>query len=228
MSRPNIDEILRQTLEDRRLTRGEKRALGEVLKEKELSDSDYAFLRSRAFDIAKEAINHPEAKEVLDWLEDVSKLLTPKEEANSGTLAKSFFSPSDTCPNQIIGLIKSASRNLDICVFTITDNRLSREIIDAHDRGVAVRIITDNNKAEDRGSDVDELEAKGIPLRVDNTRHHMHHKFAIFDDAIVLTGSYNWTRSAALNNEENFTISDDRRFLKAFRSEFETLWKKFG
>ncbi|MDF1666911.1 MAG: phospholipase D-like domain-containing protein [Planctomycetota bacterium] len=228
MSRPDIDEILRQTLEDRRLTRGEKRALGEVLKEKELSDSDYAFLRSRAFDIAKEAINHPEAKEVLDWLEDVSKLLTPKEEANSGTLAKSFFSPSDTCPNQIIGLIKSASRSLDICVFTITDNRLSREIIAANERGVNVRVITDNNKAEDRGSDVEELEYKGVNLRVDNTRHHMHHKFAIFDDSIVLTGSYNWTRSAALNNEENFTISDDRRFLKAFRTEFETLWKKFA
>lgn len=228
MSRPDIDEFLRQTLEDRRLTRGEKRALGEVLKEKELSDSDYSFLRSRAFDIAKESIDHPGAKEVLEWLEDVAKLLTPKEEANSGTLAKSFFSPSDTCPNQIIGLIKSASRSLDICVFTITDNRLSREIMAAHDRGVNVRIITDNNKAEDRGSDVDEMEAYGINLRVDNTRHHMHHKFAIFDDSIILTGSYNWTRSAALNNEENFTISDDRRFLKAFRGEFEKLWKKFG
>lgn len=228
MSRTDIDEFLRQTLDDRRLTRGEKRALGEVLKEKELSDSDYAFLRSRAFDIAKEAIDHPGAKEVLDWLEDVSKLLTPKEEANSATLAKSFFSPSDTCPNKIIGLINSTSRSLDICVFTITDNRLSRAIKDAFNRGVNVRIITDNDKAHDRGSDVEELEFEGINLRVDNTDHHMHHKFAIFDDSIVLTGSYNWTRSAALNNEENFTISDDRRFLKAFRGEFESLWKKFA
>lgn len=228
MNRQQIDEILKQTLDDRRLTRGEKKALGAVLKEKDLSDQDYAFLRSQAFDIARAEIDHPDARAVLDWLEDVSKLLTPREEANSGTIAESHFSPSDNCPNRIMGLIRGAGRRIDICVFTITDNRLSGAIMDAHNRGVQVRIITDNDKAHDRGSDVDELERSGIALRVDNTDHHMHHKFALFDDAVLLTGSYNWTRSAALNNEENFVISDDRRLIKAFTNEFNSLWAKFG
>ena len=37
----------------------------------------------------------------------------------------------------------------------------------------------------------------GVAVRIDRSEHHMHHKFALFDDAILATGSYNWTRSAA-------------------------------
>ena len=55
----------------------------------------------------------------------------------------------------------------------------------------------------------------------------MHHKFAIFDKGVILTGIYNWTRGAASNNEENLILSNDRRLLTAFRGEFERLWKLF-
>ena len=53
----------------------------------------------------------------------------------------------------------------------------------------------------------------------------MHHKFALADCAVLLTGSYNWTRSAASSNEENFLITGDRRFVDAFARQFEKLWK---
>ena len=51
---------------------------------------------------------------------------------------------------------------------------------------------------------VDVLEQQGLPIRVDRSDYHMHHKYAVFDGKLLLTGSYNWTRSAARNNEENF------------------------
>ena len=54
----------------------------------------------------------------------------------------------------------------------------------------------------------------------------MHHKFAIFDNKTLLTGSYNWTRSAARNNEENFIVTADRLLVQRFDSEFEQLWQK--
>jgi cardiolipin hydrolase len=55
----------------------------------------------------------------------------------------------------------------------------------------------------------------------------MHHKFAIFDRTYLVTGSYNWTRSAASYNEENIVVSDDRRLVSAFSGTFEKLWEKF-
>jgi phosphatidylserine/phosphatidylglycerophosphate/cardiolipin synthase-like enzyme len=53
----------------------------------------------------------------------------------------------------------------------------------------------------------------------------MHHKFAIFDDSALLTGSYNWTRGAARFNNENFIVTTDRRLIHPFSQTFERLWQ---
>jgi phosphatidylserine/phosphatidylglycerophosphate/cardiolipin synthase-like enzyme len=109
-------------------------------------------------------------------------------------------------------------------VFTITDDSIKDAIVAAHRRKVSIRIISDNEKAEDLGSDIDQLARIGIPVRVDQSEYHMHHKYAIFDRSRLLTGSYNWTRSAANCNEENFIITSDAVLLKSFRTSFEQLW----
>lgn len=54
----------------------------------------------------------------------------------------------------------------------------------------------------------------------------MHHKFAIIDNEAVLTGSYNWTRSAANYNHENILITHDRDTVLAYCQEFDKLWKE--
>jgi cardiolipin hydrolase len=98
-------------------------------------------------------------------------------------------------------LLAEAAGRVDICVFTITDDRVADQILAAHRRGVAVRIISDDEKAFDEGSDIDRLRHAGVPVRVDSSVHHMHHKFALFDGRRLLTGSYNWTRAAARDNQ---------------------------
>jgi len=56
---------------------------------------------------------------------------------------------------------------------------------------------------------------------------HMHHKFAIMDETL-LTGSYNWTRSAAQRNYENILVTEERGLLREFTKEFDQLWSKFA
>jgi len=56
----------------------------------------------------------------------------------------------------------------------------------------------------------------------------MHHKYAVFDEKTTLTGSYNWTRSAAEYNEENIVITADSRITRQFLNEFEKLWKSLS
>jgi phosphatidylserine/phosphatidylglycerophosphate/cardiolipin synthase-like enzyme len=56
----------------------------------------------------------------------------------------------------------------------------------------------------------------------------MHHKFAIFDGIYLVTGSYNWTRTAASFNEENIVVSSDRRLIGDFRKTFESLWARYA
>ncbi len=135
-----------------------------------------------------------------------------------------YFSPGEDCVNHIIDLIKEAYNHLDICVFTISDDRITRAIVDAMKNGVEVRIISDNFKVEDTGSDIEDLSRVGIPVKLDTTDNHMHHKFCVVDKKILLTGSYNWTRSAALYNQENVISTDDELVVEKFLSEFEKLW----
>lgn len=227
MKPDEIDKILSETLEDRRLTRTEKRALGQVFEDIDLEQDGRAFWRHRAFAIARNEIRHPDAKEVLDWLEAVIKVLQPRTDEPRDSDVSVYFSPGDACLNAISRLLHDARKSVDICVFTITDDRLARAIIAAHERGVKVRIITDNDKSNDLGSDARRLAKAGISVRTDRSEHHMHHKYAVFDQAAMLTGSYNWTRSAAMNNRENLMVSRDPRLVRKFTQDFEELWYEF-
>ena len=135
-----------------------------------------------------------------------------------------FFSPGDDCLNAIVESIATTEKTLKICVFTISDDRISEAILAAHRRGISIKIITDNNKLHDTGSDIRELAAKGLEVRIDKTRSHMHHKFALFDEVRVLTGSYNWTRSAAMFNHENILVTDNLSIVQDYSREFDRLW----
>lgn len=220
-----LDRILRHTLSDLRVSRGEKRVLKKVIEEMGLDRQQLSKLRHQAFEIARSEVISPNAGGVLDWLEDIVKILQehPDEKAIK---SEAHFSPGNKCGERIASLFVTARRTVDVCVFTITDDRISDAILDAHNRGVAIRIVTDNDKAEDIGSDVARLSRQGVPVRVDRTENHMHHKFAIFDQQRILTGSYNWTRSAAKYNEENFIISNNQDLLRDFSTAFERLWER--
>jgi phosphatidylserine/phosphatidylglycerophosphate/cardiolipin synthase-like enzyme len=221
------ESMLRQTADDANLSGGERAALREHLKEAALNEQARGVLRSKAFEIALERIYAHPPQDVLEWLEDVNKLLLPPTGNSDEHFTEARFSPGDACVTRIVGDLKSCASTADICVFTITDDRISEAIVDAHKRGVKVRIITDNDKAHDEGSDVYKLAAAGISVRADNSPIHMHHKFALFDKSILLTGSYNWTLGAARNNHENLVASNDGKLLLAFHQEFDRLWNLF-
>jgi mitochondrial cardiolipin hydrolase len=224
-----IDELLARTLDDRRLSRTERRTLADHLEGVGASEADLAICRSRAFAAARAATADPAGRDLLDWLEEVLKALQSRAEADpSAPPPSAFFSPGDACARQIGLLLARARRAADICVFTITDDRISAAILDAHRRGVAVRIVSDDEKALDEGSDIPRFRAAGLPVRLDRSPFHMHHKFALFDGALLLTGSYNWTRGAARDNQENFITTPDRRLISAFAATFERLWQSLG
>ena len=225
MTDTSLRQMLAQTLDDYRLSRNERRALRDNLEDFIRDEASQRKCHQTAFELARGEIDAVNSNAVLEWLEDVSRVIRQAAAPeDTQTDVDVIFSPGDHCWQRIAGLLKSARQTVDICVFTITDDRITSAILDAYSRKVAVRIITDNDKAFDRGSDVERLARAGVDVCVDRTSHHMHHKFAIFDRKRLLTGSYNWTRSAATGNHENLIITDDDRMVTAFQAEFESLW----
>ncbi|WP_250656007.1 phospholipase D-like domain-containing protein [Alkalimarinus coralli] len=227
MRHKDLEAQLRETLEDIKLSSDEKVELRKLAPS--LSKDERRFLRNKGFDLARASIDADASQtfKVLKWLEQVVKTL------DSGALenaveSSAHFSPGDECRRKIIDLCHQAKQSIDICVFTISDDSLSEAIYKAHQRGIKVRIITDNDKSDDLGSDVDDLAAKGVNIRMDQSPNHMHHKFAVFDQAILLNGSFNWTRSASRYNQENVVVSGEVAIVDAFQRKFEALWSLFG
>ncbi len=227
MTPQQMRAILEQSLADRRLSRAEKSVLSQHLDEADADAEQLALFRRQAFSLAREAIDATNGTMIVEWLEEIAKVLHPTTGQEQEHMTEAWFSPHDDCPQRIRTLLAQAKRTVDICVFTITDDRLTSSVLEAHGRGVRVRIITDNDKAADLGSDADRFLQAGIELRVDRTAYHMHHKFAVFDGKILLNGSYNWTRGAAANNEENFVVTNNSHLVAIFSKTFEELWQQF-
>jgi phosphatidylserine/phosphatidylglycerophosphate/cardiolipin synthase-like enzyme len=224
MDAEQLESALRISLQDYQLTRGEKSAIRQLIDDGQLTPHELSVCRNAAFRLASEAIDAVKIPQVLEWLEDVTKLLQKPAQQETSEVNEAWFSPGDGCVQRIRSLLNQCRTSADICVFTITDDRIATALEEAHRRGIAIRIITDNDKSLDAGSDVERLADLGIPLRIDRTEYHMHHKFAIFDGSILLNGSYNWTRSAANQNEENIIVTSNRKLIGEFSKAFEQLW----
>ncbi|HEX8425595.1 phospholipase D-like domain-containing protein [Hymenobacter sp.] len=214
---------------DSTLSVEEARQLRQRLAEHGQHGTDLHDLRHELFALARSRFNSFQDKAVVEWLEAASALLLPPAVPPARpTRAEVHFSPGTECVAAIQRFIGQAARQLDICVFTVADDRLTNALLSAHRRGVLVRLLTDNDKLLDRGSDVHQLFEAGIPVRTDRTDYHMHHKFAIADKRTILTGSYNWTRSAAEHNLENLLITDEHATVQPFVREFERLWPQMS
>ncbi len=222
----DFEDILERTLADRRISRSERRALGVVVDDEHLDAHALATFRNAAFALVRSRMHDPRDGELAEWLYDVLGLLTPRPQGE--IRAEALFSPGDDCVKRLIGLIEVARKTVDVCVYTITDDRIAEALLAAHRRSVTLRILSDIAKTQDPGSDVVRLARSGIAVAIDTPEKLMHHKFAVVDDRLVATGSYNWTRAAAEANDENLVISGDPRLVRAFGNEFERLWGKYG
>lgn len=231
MNPADLDDLLRRTFADHTLSGSERQTLLGWVQAHIKTDAHRGTARSRAFTLARDSARDESTRKVLTWLEEVLKVVDPVSAPSESTASGeslALFSPGDACLGQIVHRFAAARRTVDICVFTITDDRITRALLDAHRRGVRIRVITDNEKAFDAGSDIERIAEAKVPVRVDRTPYHMHHKFAIFDGVRLLNGSYNWTRGAAEQNAENIIETGEPRLVSAFSRQFETLWAELS
>jgi mitochondrial cardiolipin hydrolase len=225
-----MDEMLRffdAALADNRLTRTEVNALRQCLEEADPDFDDLNVLRAKLFGLVGEKLSATNYRDLFAWLEEALKLLMRQlKPSGAETVSACCFSPGVDCRDAIVTRIRRARRLIRICVFTISDDVISREIQAAYERGVSVAIVTDNDKTADLGSDVARLANAGISVFIDRTSNHMHHKFAVIDHQWVLSGSFNWTRSATAYNHENLIVTNDKGLVVAFDDAFERLLKE--
>lgn len=222
----SLELAFKKSFEDKFFSKAERDALRQQYVAAKLDQQSRDVLRSKLYAMARAVSKDQDTTFAFEWLEAATRVLEEKIEPSKMSGSTVFFSPGDYCLNAITSQIQSAKKTLDVCVFTISDDRISDALVDRHKNRVKVRILTDNEKLMDLGSDIERLVKAGIPVRVDRTEAHMHHKFVVVDGQSVLTGSYNWTRSAAQVNQENIMITQEASVVQTYAREFERMWGK--
>ncbi len=124
------------------------------------------------------------------------------------------FTPWDDAEGALLRAVAAAKKTIYVQSFIFTSRTLGRALIAAHQRGVAVLVLTDREMlAKGDNSQIPRLVEAGIPVWLEVRYQSAHNKIMLIDPEephpIVVTGSYNFTFSAQARNAENLLLLRD-------------------
>ncbi|MBL7161513.1 MAG: hypothetical protein ISS57_02830 [Anaerolineales bacterium] len=137
-------------------------------------------------------------------------------------------------PEKLIELIDSAQQTIHIASFEFNLTPVAEALIRAHERGVDVRWVTDDEHGleadeEDDHGQFEMLEDAGIEIKDDQRSALMHNKFWIFDGHTLWTGSTNITQNGNFRNNNNVIVIQSTRLAEIYEREFQEMWSgEFG
>ncbi|MBI1319102.1 MAG: hypothetical protein GC168_09155 [Candidatus Hydrogenedens sp.] len=123
-----------------------------------------------------------------------------------GARIENYFAPEDRVENEIITEIAAADSRIDFMVFSFTSEPIAEAMLARMVYGAHVRGIFEAAQAGSEYSRDEWLAGRGAEIYIDQNEAMMHHKVIIVDATTVVTGSYNLSRAANTENDENVLI----------------------
>lgn len=136
------------------------------------------------------------------------------------------FTPNKRCQSHIVDHINDAKKSIRLQAYSFTDKVIANALVDAHKRGVDVKLILDKSNANDGRSAKDIVISAGIPVRFDYPTGIAHNKVIIIDEANLITGSYNFSENAYKNNTENLLILVNPDLCKSYIENWNIRYNK--
>jgi len=137
-----------------------------------------------------------------------------------------YFSRVDDPQGAIKKSLQQTQTSALVALYYLTDRELAEELVAAERRGVQVKVYLDKSQAGHPHSQARYLAQEGVPVRISSNRRLMHNKFAVLDDVVVLTGSYNWTKAARKDNDENLLWINQSEIAAQYRKRFLEMWRE--
>lgn len=132
-----------------------------------------------------------------------------------------YFSPKDKSNALIVDAINQAQTQVRFMAFSYTDDAIGQAMIAAHARGLSVAGVMERQNVKGTGSEFAILEDGGVDILADGNCYILHHKTIIIDDDVVITGSYNFTKSAEQSNDENLLIIRSPQLAAQYLAEYD-------
>ena len=135
-----------------------------------------------------------------------------------------YFAPEDGVAPRVVELIEDAQQSVAFLAFALTSEEIAGALEGKVAEGLEVRGVMDAGQSGNLGSRYLELLEAGVEVRLDGNPDRMHHKVIVIDGVLVITGSYNFSRSAETQNDENLIVLHDSAAAAAYLQEFERVF----
>lgn len=136
--------------------------------------------------------------------------------------------PEESIDDYVIASIQSAKRTVDAVSYEFNLPTMAEALIDAHNRGLIVRLVTDTDSMGEEA--VQEIIDAGVPVVEDDRSAIMHDKFVILDGTTLWAGSWNFTENDTYRNNNNLLALTSSRLAANYQTEFNEMFeqKEFG
>ncbi len=131
----------------------------------------------------------------------------------------------------IAGYIDQLQHTLDVAAYEFNSPALTTAILNAHARGVTVRVVSDDHDGlGDSETTLHQLVDAGIPVVTDSRTALMHDKIMILDSTSVVTGSWNFSVNDTYRNNNNALVLRSQDVVQDYQAEFNEMFvdHKFG
>jgi phosphatidylserine/phosphatidylglycerophosphate/cardiolipin synthase-like enzyme len=146
---------------------------------------------------------------------------------------------------RIIQLIESATSSLDIMMWYFTDDEIAKALVKKSEKGVKVRIITEDTNATSTTSVIpfilgekDSKKLSNIEVVLDTKstalitqqvpdgfNPYFHQHTMIVDGKTVVFGTNNWSIWGFYHNDEDILITDNAYIVNQFKKTFDFFYK---
>lgn len=134
-----------------------------------------------------------------------------------------YFAPEDNVGHAILAQVDAARTSIDFMAFAFTSAPISEAMAKRCAAGVRVRGVFEQRNMNSAFSKDEFLAGKGVEVYADQNPHTMHDKVIVIDRETVITGSYNFSKSAEEENDENVLILHSPALAETYTREFESL-----
>lgn len=127
---------------------------------------------------------------------------------------------------ELLDQINQAVSSIDGAIYEFNRASIRDALIQAHQRGVNIRMVTDDDAYANPGFQpfFAALEAEGIPVVNDGRSSLMHNKFFVFDETAVWTGSMNMTNTDFTLNHNDALVITSTQLAEIYQIEFEEMF----
>jgi len=125
--------------------------------------------------------------------------------------AQVAFSPEDDAGALVVDAIQGARSQILVQAYSFTHKRIAEALVAAKRRGLEVLVIVDRHQAETvQTSLVEWLVQHDVPVWIDGDHAAAHNKVMVLDantpQAVLITGSFNFTHAGQYRNAENLLL----------------------